>query len=62
MSMANPGFFLCQNENVCSWEGCALPDPPHGWVGSWEGVEARRRRASRPKPCRARAVFTSKTA
>ncbi len=26
-----------QNENICSWEGEALPNPPRGRVVSWEG-------------------------
>ncbi len=39
-----------QNENICSWEGFALPNPPRWRIVSWEGVEARRRRASTPNP------------
>ncbi len=45
-----------QNENMCSWEGTALPNPPRWRVVSWEGVEARRRRASTPKPSPGRGV------
>ncbi len=60
--MGKPGFPICSPQPVYaaaphttrmkrfSWEGCALPNPPRWRVVSWEGVEARRRRASTPKP------------
>ncbi|GEM_PF-5178507 len=48
-----------QNENTCSWEGAALPNPPRWRVVCWEGAGARPRRAPTPKPSRGQAIFTS---